>query len=91
MFLAAFHVVVDIFCWKRCAVPLVVIGSNSIAAYCIANLLDTVVDRVSSYFGWTGGLGISGPYAPLLNGAIALLLIWLALYVMYRRKLFLRI
>jgi predicted acyltransferase len=91
LFLAGFYAIIEIFGFKRWAFPLVVIGSNSIAAYCIANLLDTVVDRVSSYFGWTGGLGISGPYAPLLNGAIALLLIWLALYVMYRRKLFLRI
>ena len=87
MFLAAFHVVVDIFCWKRCAVPLVVIGSNSIAAYCIANTCDSMIDRL----GWGTSVSPSGPYAPLVNGGFGLVLIWIGLYVLYRRRIFIRI
>jgi len=87
MFLAAFHVVVDIFCWKRCAVPLVVIGSNSIAAYCIANTCDSMIDRL----GWGTSVSPSGPYAPLVNGAFGLVLIWIGLYVLYRRRIFIRL
>jgi hypothetical protein len=31
------------------------------------------------------------PYEPLLHGAVVLLILWLILFWMYRRKLFLRI
>jgi predicted acyltransferase len=91
LFLAGLYTVVEIFGFKRWAFPLIVIGSNSIAAYCVANVSDTVIDRLSRHFGWDTSWGPSGPYAPLLHGAVGLALIWLALYVMYRRKIFLRI
>ncbi len=91
LFLAGFYAIIEILGFKRWSFPLMVIGSNSIAAYCVANISDTVIDRLSNYFGWDTDWGPSGPYLPLLHGAIGLLLIWLGLYVMYRRKIFLRI
>jgi heparan-alpha-glucosaminide N-acetyltransferase len=91
LFLAGFYAVIEILGFKRWAFPLVVIGSNSIAAYCVANISDTVIDRLSGHFGWDTGPAASGPYAPLLDGAIGLLFIWLVLYALHRRKIFLRI
>jgi predicted acyltransferase len=61
---------------------LVVIGMNSIAAYLIAHL------PVPGPF---GGVLRGWPYEPLLSGATLLLAYWLILYVMYRRKIFVRI
>jgi predicted acyltransferase len=91
LFLAGFYAVIEILGFKRWAFPLVVIGSNSIAAYCVANVFDTIIDWVSSRFGWDTGPAPSDPYAPLWHGAIVLLLFWLGLYALHRRKIFLRI
>jgi heparan-alpha-glucosaminide N-acetyltransferase len=91
LYLAGFYAVIEILGFKRWAFPLVVIGRNSIAAYCVANISDTVMDGVSRRFGWDPRAAFTGPYAPLLHGAIVLLLFWLGLYALYRRKIFLRI
>ncbi len=86
-YLAAFYLVVEILDFKRWAFPLVVIGANSIAAYCVANTFDTLFDRLGVE---PDSVGI-GPYAPLLGGALALSIIWVGLYILYRRKIFIRI
>jgi len=91
LYLAGFYAVIEILGCKRWAFPLMVIGSNSIAAYCVANIFDTVLDRVSRHFGWDFPPTSSSPYTPLLHGTIVLLLFWLGLYALYRRKIFLRI
>jgi predicted acyltransferase len=65
--------------------PLVVIGANSIAAYLIAHLWDGFFDHsLKTHFG------------PLFNdlfirGVAILVLYWLVLYWMYRRRIFLKI
>ncbi len=90
--MAAWYAVVDLANYKRWAFPLVVIGMNSIAAYCFAHLFE---DFLKS--GFRTHLGrdvflIWGPgYRPLLEGAAVLLALWLILYWMYRRRIFLRI
>jgi heparan-alpha-glucosaminide N-acetyltransferase len=91
LFLAAFYTVIEILGWKRWSFPLQVIGMNSIVAYCVANISDTVVDRLSDHFGWNLEHGNSSPNSLLVNGAVALLLIWLLLYALYRRRIFVRI
>lgn len=92
LYLAGFYGIIEILGCKRWTFPLVVIGSNSIAAYAVANVGDTVLDRVSEHFDWSPGAALpAGAYAPLLHGAIALGLIWLGLYALYRRRIFLRI
>ena len=74
------------------AFPLIVIGMNSIAAYCIDHLFeDFVTDTLHVHLG-RGVFNLFGtPYAPLLQGVLVLLVFWLMLFWMYRRKLFLRI
>jgi heparan-alpha-glucosaminide N-acetyltransferase len=92
LLLAGFYVAADIRGWKRPLFPLVVIGMNSIAAYCMAHLFEGFVSQ-----GLTTHLGVNafrvfGPdFEPLVHGALVLVVLWLLLYWMYRRKLFLRI
>ena len=92
LLLAAFYAMIDVAGWKRWVFPLVVVGMNSIAAYCldhvaggfIAGSLSThVADRVFEILGTA--------YEPLMRGAAELLVFWLILFWMYRRKIFLRI
>jgi predicted acyltransferase len=74
------------------AFPLVVVGMNSIAAYLIAHLCEDFcfsslrINLGPNFFNFLGrGL------QPLLEGGAVLLIYWLMLYWMYRRKLFLKI
>ncbi|MEO8428793.1 MAG: DUF5009 domain-containing protein [Verrucomicrobiota bacterium] len=92
LLLAAFYVVIDIWGQKWWAFPLVVIGMNSIAAYCIAHLFDGFIFKnLVTHLG-SGAFNIFGDaYEPFFHGAALLFVEWLILYWMYRRKLFLRI
>jgi heparan-alpha-glucosaminide N-acetyltransferase len=92
LILAGFYLVMDIWNRRVWAFPLKVVGMNSIAAYLIswlfvsfitAALLRHLGHRVFEVFG--------GPYQPLLLGAGVMLVEWLILWWMYRRKIFLRV
>jgi heparan-alpha-glucosaminide N-acetyltransferase len=91
-FLASFYVILDLLGVSFWAFPLRVIGMNSIAAYCMADLIRPFIsDSLTTHLG-KGIFNVLGtPYQPLLQGAGVLLVIWLILFWMYRRKLFLRI
>lgn len=92
LLLAAFYLVIDLWQRKAWAFPLVVIGMNSIAAYCMAHLFDHFIARsLKTHLGQDAFTLLGAPYEPLLHGAATLLGLWLILYWMYRRKLFLRI
>lgn len=98
LILAAFYAIVDIGQWRGWALPLIVVGMNSIAAYCIA---DVAVPFISSTVQCHFGLllpqlfAIFGTpyslYRPLVIGGLTLLVEWLVLLWMYRRKVFLRV
>lgn len=90
--LAAFEWIIDAKGYRKWSFPLVVIGVNSIAAYLIAHLLpDFLISSFRIHLGQGAfafaGLGLQ----PLLEGAAVLLVCWLILLWMYRKKLFLRI
>jgi predicted acyltransferase len=92
LLLAGFYAVIDIWNRKSWAFPLVVIGANSIAAYCIAHLFDGFIAKnLTTHLG-RSFFGIFGePYRALFHGAMLLFVMWLLLLWMYRRKIFLRI
>jgi predicted acyltransferase len=92
LFLAAFCQVIEIWSWRRWTFPLVVIGANSIAAYVIAHLWEQfVVDSFRTHLG-AGAFQIFGTgVEPFIRGCAVLLVFWLFLFWMYRRKIFLRI
>ena len=92
LFLAAFCWVIEAKKQKGWAFPLVVIGMNSIAAYCIAHfmeefLIGTFRTNLGPHFFAFLGTGLQ----PLMEGAAVLFCYWLVLFWMYRRKLFLKI
>jgi heparan-alpha-glucosaminide N-acetyltransferase len=90
--LAAFAWIIDGRGYRKWAFPLVVIGMNSIAAYCMAELLGKfIVDSFRIHLG-TGIFRIFGTAVePLMIGLAVLATYWLILFWMYRRKIFLRI
>jgi heparan-alpha-glucosaminide N-acetyltransferase len=92
LFLAAFCWVVEVKGYRKWAFPLVVIGTNSIAAYLIAHLwerffVDSFRIHLGSHFFQFLGTGLE----PLLRGLAVLGIYWLILFWMYRRKLFLKV
>ena len=92
LFLAAFSWVIDVKGFRKWSFPLVVIGMNSIAAYCIAHFFEEFfvstfrIHLGANFFGFAGA-GLQ----PFFTGAAVLLCYWLMLLWMYRRKLFLKI
>jgi heparan-alpha-glucosaminide N-acetyltransferase len=92
LLLAAWYAVVDVAGWRAWAFPLVVIGMNSIAAYCMSHLFeDFITKNLKTHLGRDAFKVLGAPYEPLLQGAAVLLVLWLILFWMYRRRLFLRI
>lgn len=92
LLLVGFSWLIEVKGLKKWAFPLVVVGMNSIAAYLIAHLFEGFI--VSSFRIHLGphffqflGTGLE----PFLEGAAVLLIYWLILFWMYRRKLFLKI
>src|SRR2546430_5807848 len=90
--LAAFAWIIEEKGYRKWAFPLVVIGMNSIAAYLIAHLLpDFVMSSFDIHLG-LGAFAFAGEaLKPLMQGIAMLLVYWLILFWMYRKKLFLRI
>jgi predicted acyltransferase len=92
LLLAAFSWIIEVKQYKRWAFFLVVIGMNSIAAYCIAHFMENFIVstfriHLGPHFFQFLGTGLE----PLLEGAAVLTCYWLVLLWMYRRKLFLKI
>ncbi len=92
LFLAGFYAVLDLLGFQFWAFPLRVIGMNSIAAYCMAALFESfIAQNLRTHLGRGAFKVLGEPYEPLLHGAAVLLVLWLILFWMYRRKIFLRI
>jgi predicted acyltransferase len=92
LFMAGFYGVIDARGWKVWSFPLVVIGMNSIAAYCIAHLWDGfIAASFKTHLGPNFFKMFGETFTPMAQGAAVLLVFWLILFWMYRRNLFLRI
>src|SRR5262249_11232223 len=81
LILAGFYAIMDVEGRKSWAFPLVVIGMNSIAAYCIAHLFEGFVSKnLTTHLG-SGIYNVLGAiYAPVIHGALVLMIFWLILY-----------
>jgi predicted acyltransferase len=92
LLLAGFFAVVDMRGLRRPAVPLVVIGMNSIAAYMIAHLFeDFLRGAFLRHLGPGFVTAFGAAYEPFVMGALILAAYWVMLWWMYRRRIFLRI
>lgn len=92
LFLAGFYALVDIRQRRGWAYPLLVIGANSIAAYVMAHLFEGfIMKMLKTVFGQDAFKVFGAPYEPVFLGAATLLVLWLMLWWMYRRKIFLKV
>ena len=72
--------------------PIRVIGRNSIAAYCLAHLIDDFLrENFRTHLGADFFRKWAGPYEPILAGSAILATYWLILFWMDRRKLYIKV
>jgi len=92
LLLGVFYLIVDIAEFRAWAIPLIAIGVNSIAAYLIAHLFQDFFRAALLRHVASRAFVMAGKtYEPLMIGSSVLLLEWLVLSWMYRRKIFLRV
>lgn len=90
--LAAFVWLLDQRQWTRWAFVLTAVGMNSIAAYCIAHVCESfIASSLKTHLGANFFAFAGTATEPFFCGLAILLMYWLILFWMYRRKLFLRI
>jgi predicted acyltransferase len=97
LILATLYAVVDVLHWRWWTFPLVVVGVNSIAIYCMSMMLKPWTARtLETHFGKDVfkdfGLGYIPPeFAPTVQAVLVGMVFWLACLWMYRNKVFVRI
>ncbi len=92
LMLAGFVAVVDRCGWKRWAFPLVVVGLNPIALYCLWQLSGPFIrHQFTTHFGQGVFVSLGPIWTPMLERGSVLIVLWLIVWWMYRRKIFLRI
>lgn len=92
LILALIASVTDVIGYTLWAFPLIVIGANSIVAYCMENLIAGFVrEALMRHLGRDTFLVAGEAYQPLLLGAGVLFVFWLILYWLYRQRIFIRI
>ncbi len=88
LLLALFYLVIDVWQWRWWAFPLVVIGSNSILIYMSSRFID--FDYATHFF-FDGILRGTGAYQPILWATAVVFVKWLFLYLLYKKRIFLRV
>ena len=92
LILAALYALVDLRQWRAWAFPLVVVGMNSIAIYCMGMLLKGwTAKTLQTHLGPDVFTFLGPDNAPLVQATMVGLVFWLVCWWMYRRKIFLRI
>jgi predicted acyltransferase len=92
LLLSFFYTVIDIYKIKKWSFPLMVIGMNSIAAYIIAHTIPSfIVSTFSIHLGQHYDQIFGDTYSSLIRGGSILLMEFLVLYWMYKKKLFIKI
>ena len=86
--LALFYLVIDVWKFQKWGFFFKVIGMNAITVYLGFQLID--VDHTSTVL--VGGLAkYLGAYGPVIISVVTVALVWLSLYGLYRKKIFLRV
>ena len=92
LLLALFYTVTDWRGWKAWTFPLMVVGMNSIAAYVMAeSLAGFVGETLITHLGRRPFLVAGEVWEQVLHGMTVLGIIWLILWWMHRRKLYLKL
>jgi predicted acyltransferase len=89
LLLALFYLLIDVLGYRRWAFPLVVIGANALAIYVVWHIANPFPLMANALFGGLAAhLGSGGPFLVMLATVV---IWWLILYDLYRRKVFIRI
>lgn len=92
LMLAGFYALIDWKGWKRWAFPLIVVGMNSIAIYVMSwTMEDFIRTALQTNMGKVISALVSPALLPMAYGVGVMLIFWIILFWMYRRKLFLKI
>jgi predicted acyltransferase len=90
LFLSAFYLVIDVFGLWWWAFPFIIIGLNPITIYVVMNRL--IDFKIPAHFLFDGVLKhVPEVTRPIWWSLSVLLMEWLFLYVLYRKKMFLRV
>lgn len=92
LLMALFYYLIDMLGWRRWAFWLVVIGMNSIFIYVVTHLWDRfIIESFKTHFGQNVFRILGEGNQTLLSGGAALIVFWLILYWMYKKKIFIKI
>jgi len=103
MWLALLNAICDIAGYKNWGFPFVVIGANSIAAYVMSWAIEeqigmaitrhfgSVVEQYSGFLAEWFQIGSSDAVKGLMIGMLTLCVMWMILFWMYRKRIFLKI
>ena len=92
LILAGLYYVIDLKGYRRWTFPFLVVGMNSIAMYVLVHVAaDYTIGSLQIHLGRGVFEMLGRELAPVTVGATALFILWLILFWMYRRQIFLRI
>lgn len=95
LILASLYGVIDVLNFRRWSFPLVVVGMNSIAIYCMSMTLKPWIARqLNTHFGeklFTLYGNVNSAIEPSIQATLVGLVLWSVCYFLYRNKAFLRI
>ncbi|WP_146531053.1 DUF5009 domain-containing protein [Novipirellula artificiosorum] len=92
MMLAVFVALVDGLGFKRLAFPLIIVGLNPITLYCLFQLSTSFIrTQLQIHLGQDIFTIFGDLWIPMMKRASVLLVLWLIILWMYRRKVFLRL
>ena len=92
LLLALFYSIIDVWNYRTWAFVFIVVGMNSIAAYVLQDLMTRpIANALRTHLGQNAFKLFGENFERLLLGGAVVIIIWLILFWMYRRKLFLKI
>ena len=92
LLLALFYGIIDAGKHKRWTLFFVVVGTNSIVAYVLADGFGSFITKtLYTHLGQHYDQLFGDAYSTLVKGALVLLIDWLILYWLYRKKIFIKI
>jgi heparan-alpha-glucosaminide N-acetyltransferase len=92
LFLATFYGLIELAGLAAVFIPLTVVGMNSIVAYCLSHVYPALAfNSIRRVFGRETFEILGGAYEPILYGSAVFAAYWLALYALYRLRIFVRI
>ena len=92
LMLAGFYALIELRGWRKWSFPLLVIGANSIGVYVMSWTMESFVsEALTRHLGSEAFKVLGAPFEPVLRGAGVLLVFWVILLWMYRKKIFVRI